>query len=75
MPSETHQEEAQGHCYTFIHAFLSKLVTGISSRVLSPVFKILKSSIKRAVSNVRKALQSVKKPSLPLLGFGHISRA
>lgn len=58
---------------TSLGIFLFKLKTGISSRVLSTVFGISKSSIKRAVANVREALN---KNSVPrYLGFGHISRA
>lgn len=41
---------------TSLGIFLFRLKTGISSRVLSTVFEISKSSIERAVANVCKAL-------------------
>lgn len=57
---------------TSLGIFLFKLKTGISSRVLYTVFGISKSSIKRAVANVREALNKNFVPNC--LGFGHISR-
>jgi hypothetical protein len=46
--------------------------TGISTKVLSTVFEISKSSIKRAVASVREALANNFVPHY--LGFSHVSR-
>ena len=58
---------------TSLGIFLFKLKTGTSSKVLSTVFGISKSSIKRAVSAVREALATNFVPHF--LGFDHISRS
>ena len=58
---------------TSLGIFLFKLKTGTSSKVLSTVFEISKSSITRAVSAVRKALDTNFVPHF--LGFDHISRS
>ncbi|OWF49584.1 uncharacterized protein LOC110451517 isoform X2 [Mizuhopecten yessoensis] len=57
---------------TSLGIYLFKMKSGISNKVLSTVFNITKSSIRRAVSSVRMALMQSFVPQN--LGLSHISR-
>lgn len=52
--------------------YLCKMKSGMSNQFLSTLFNISKSSLRRAISSVRKALMNQFVPSK--LGFSHITR-
>ena len=57
---------------TSLGIYLMKMNTGMSNRLLSTILKVSKSSIRRAISSVRKALMKQFVPDN--LGFQHITR-
>ena len=52
--------------------YLCRMKSGMSNQFLSTLFNISKSSLRRAISSVRKALMNQFVPSK--LGFSHITR-
>ncbi|XP_060602549.1 uncharacterized protein LOC132755673 [Ruditapes philippinarum] len=57
---------------TTLGIFMFKLKSGLSNKILSTLFDVSKSSIRRAVHTIRKVLVSELVPKY--LGFQHISR-
>lgn len=57
---------------TSVAIFMLKLKSGMSNKLLSTIFNITKSSIRRAISSVRQALMITFVPNY--LGLQHISR-